>query len=317
MVRPWWRFVPASGLTEPSVGLRRRLDEIGRAVDWRRFDKYLRWLDPKGLHTGGYPPPVVFRALLIQQWYALVAIEFEYCLADSISCRRFVGLRGQEPPPSAETVNSFRRLLVERGVAVEVFAELDRQLESLGLKDLTGSGGALEAGEDAVEPPPRAVQPLGPPEWTETETRLLGYWESKRGRRRMPGLTDVKLSEIPELQPHALLIRVMPEDTDFRYEFVGRNVVDGNASDPTGWTVNRKAEQNLRSYGHSGLQNELAAVYAGAVGRRRPVSTSTYFLNAGLKKCEVWVTVAPLAGPETDTVAMLIGVALIKPILFN
>lgn len=321
MVQPWWRFVPSSGSNDPLVQLRRRVNEIGRSVDWGRFDKYLRWLDPRGTYTDGYPPLILFRALLIQQWYALVAIELEHCLNDSISCRRFVGLRGDEPPPPHETVASFRRLLVERGMAVDIFAELDRQLETLGLKDLPAL--SLEekharAPQPGPEPPPmRVVQPLGPPEWTEIEDAFLAYWEAKRGDRRMPALPDVKLGEIPAIQSHAILLRVLRGSQDFRYEFVGEKIVAANAADPTGSTISDKTDYNLRNYGHRGLQSELAATYAGAVKRGRPVSTSSYFMNAGLQKCEIWVTVAPLASATQDQVEMLLGVSLIKPILLN
>ena len=319
MVKPWWRFVPSSGTAGPSINLQQRLGKIDKSIDWNRFDKYLRWLDPRGEHTAGYPPIMLFKALLIQQWYALLAAEYEHCLADSLSCRRFVGLRGRQTPPSHETVASFRRLLVERGMALEVYAELDRQLEALHLTDLAGhASGPAEGYEAFPEPAPlRITQLLGPPEWTEIENSLLDYWEKMRVDRRMPRLKDVKLSEISEFQPSAILLRVIRDSNDFRYEFVGPKVVEGNDGDPTGKTISEKQQNNLRNYGHRGLQSELAATYAGAVKRRRPVSTSTYFVNATLKKCEIWVTVAPLAGTDDGEVEMLLGVALIKPILLN
>jgi hypothetical protein len=319
MAQPWWRVAPTSGLSEPSANLRRRLDEIGQSVDWRQFDKCLRWLDPRGECTGGYEPIKLFRALLIQQWYALVAPEYEYCLSDSMSCRRFVGLVGDEPPPSNEIVASFRRLIVERGIASELYAELNRQLETLGLKDLPDYAADRDRlAEAPLSPRPlRIVEPLGPPEWIEIEKSFLNYWNKARKDRSIPRLSDIKLGAIPELRPYAILLRVLPDLDDFRYEFAGEKVVEGNGGDPTGATIIEKINHNIRHYGHRGLQTELQATYCGAVKRLRPVSTSTYFVNAGVQKAELWVTVAPLAAADDRAVEMVFGVALIKPILFN
>lgn len=326
MVKPWWRFVPDTGAAQPSVNLRRRIDEIGRSVDWNQFEKYLRWLDPRAEYTAGHPPVMLFRALLIQQWFVLTTIEYEFCLNDSMSCRRFVGIRGDQPAPSHLVIANFRRLLVERGVAAEVYAELERQLDALGLRDIAGHSMAPAGPADLKpvqpspeEPPLRVVQPLGPPEWTEIEAAFLSYWDGIRKDRPMPTLGDVKMHHIPEIRSHVILLRVLGDaSSDFRYEFVGDEVTRGNEGDPTGSTVNEKALHNVRAYGHGGLQNDLLATYSGAVKRRRPVSSSTYFVNVGLRKSEIWVTVAPLSkNGEPEKIEMLVGVALIKPILLN
>ena len=317
MVKPWWRFVPPSGSVDPSVDLRQRLDRIDKSIDWACFDKYFRWLDPRGEYTKGHPPIMLFKALLIQQWYAMVAPEYDYFMSDSISCRRFVGLKGDEHPPSHLTIANFRLLMVERGVALEVYAELDRQLEAVGLTDPASHISEPDADTLSGPLPFHIVQPLGPPEWTELESALLRYWQKTRLHRRMPRLSDIRLSEVSEIQPYAILLRVIRESNDFRYEFAGPKVVEGNDGDPTGTTIGEKEQHNRRSYGHGGLQRDLAATYVGAVKRRGPVSTSNYFINAGLKKCEIWVTVAPLAGADDGEIEMLLGVALIKPILLN
>ena len=319
MITPWRRFAPHSGSTDPSINIRNRLDRIDRSIDWQRFDKYLRYIDPRGERTEGFPPLMLFKALLIQQWYALIASEYDYFLNDSISCRRFIGLMGGKRPPSHLTITGFRLLLADRGVAAEVYAELDRQLTALGLKEPADHASAPERDSGPRFRPLSlcGVQPPPPPEWTELETALRGYWEDTRFRRRMPRLADTRLNEVSEIQPHAALIRLIRETNDFRYEFVGPKVVEGNGSDATGTTVGEKVRYNRRNYGRSGLQSDLAAAFVGAVKHRRPVSISTDFVNANLTRCEMWAAVAPLAGASDDEIEMLVGVALIKPILLN
>ena len=261
---------------------------------------------------------MLFKALLIQQWYAMAAPECDYFLGDSIACRRFVGLRDEEVPPTHLTIAGFRLQLANRGAEAAVYAELDRQLEAAGLTDLAGQASAptLDVNSSSRPPPHRAVLSSGPPEWTAMEATLIDYWERKRIGQRIPRLADLRLSEVSEIRQHAVLIRVIGESDDFGYEFVGPTVVNGNDGDPTGATVAEKARQNRRNYGRCGLQSELAATYAGAVSHGCLASTSASFVTAGLKRCEIWITVAPLFGANDD-VEMLLCVALIKPILFN
>ena len=317
MIRPWSRLVPTSESTNPPLNLRWQLDVIGKSVDWERFDKYFLWLDQRGEQTEGYPPIMLFKALLIQQWYAMTTFEYDYFLNDSISCRRFIGLRSGEHAPAHPTIASFRLLMTERGVASPVQAELDRQLQTLGLADMLGHVSGAASGPSSEPLLYQFGQWLRPPEWTEMETTLLRHWEKARTDGRMPKLTDINFSVISEVQPYAGLIKVVRDSDDFRYEFVGPKIVEGNDGDPTGTTIGEKQHHNLRSYGHGGLQSELAATYAGAVRCRRPVGTWANFVNAGLRRCEIWVTVAPLAGADDRGVEMLLLVALIKPILFN
>ena len=321
MIKPWWRFVPLPESTDPSVDLRLWLNRIDRSVDWTRFQRFFRWLDPRGAHTEGHPPIRLFKALLIQQWYAMVASEYDYFVTDSIACRRFVGLRGDDEPPTHLTIASFRLLLVERGVALDVYTELARQLEAAGLSDLAADASRQDPDRDqdiSFGPlMPAGVQPLGPPEWRGLESALLGHWQKIRRDRKVPKLADIRLHEVPEIQPQAALIRFIREQNDFRYEFVGPQVVEGNGGDATGTTVNEKVWYNRRNYGRAGLQSDLAATYAGAIKHCRPASISAHFVNVGLKKCEIWGTVAPLTSGDDGDVDMLLAVALIKPILLN
>ncbi len=47
----------------------------------------------------GYPPLVMLRVLLLQNWYGLSDPELEIALADRLSFRRFCGLSLQDETP--------------------------------------------------------------------------------------------------------------------------------------------------------------------------------------------------------------------------
>jgi IS5 family transposase len=71
--------------------------------------------------------------LLLQQWYGLSDPGLEEALGDRLSFRRFVGLALDEAVPDHATISRFRNELAARDLASALFAEVNRQLEGLGL----------------------------------------------------------------------------------------------------------------------------------------------------------------------------------------
>ena len=69
------------------------LDRINEELDWRRFGKTLRKVF-KDCKDGrpSYPPVMLFKVLLLQQWYGLSDPMAEEAIADRLSFRRFLGL---------------------------------------------------------------------------------------------------------------------------------------------------------------------------------------------------------------------------------
>ena len=76
---------------------------------------------------------MMFKALLVQQWYRLSDAELEEALNDRMSFRRFLGLSLEDASPDHTTLCRFRNRLVEAGLAEKLFAEFERQLEKRGL----------------------------------------------------------------------------------------------------------------------------------------------------------------------------------------
>ena len=110
-----------------------RLSALDRLVDWRALDRVVVPLEPSRYGAPGYPPLLLLKALLLQQWYGLSDPGLEDALADRLSFRRFVGLPLDEAVPDHSTICRFRGALREAGLAEAVFAEINRQIDAKGL----------------------------------------------------------------------------------------------------------------------------------------------------------------------------------------
>lgn len=137
------------------LGRNEVLERVGEAVRWYRFEKLLRRLRPEGAGRPPYDPLLMFKALLLQQWYALSDAELEEALNDRVSFRRFLGLGLEDDAPDHTTLCRFRNRLGEAGLAQRLFAEFDRQMEERGL--LLKKGTMLDATlvEAATARPPQ------------------------------------------------------------------------------------------------------------------------------------------------------------------
>ncbi len=80
-----------------------------------------------------YPPLVMVKVLLLQQWYNLSDPVMEEMLRDRLSFRRFVGLGLADKTPDHSTLSRFRAQIAEHGLSEALFAELGAQFEERGL----------------------------------------------------------------------------------------------------------------------------------------------------------------------------------------
>lgn len=135
-------------------GGNRRLERIAGLLDWRALEGVLAGLYGSGTGRPSYPPLALLKVLLLQGWYGLSDPAMEEALGDRLSFRRFVGLGLEEAVPDHSTISRFRSLLVERGLAERLFAEVARQLDARGV--LVKSGTLIDAtliDAAAAEPP--------------------------------------------------------------------------------------------------------------------------------------------------------------------
>jgi IS5 family transposase len=112
-----------------NLGRNDRLDRIGEAVKWYRFEKLLRKLLPEGAGRPPYSPMVMFKALLLAQLYDLSDAGLEEALNDRVSFRRFLSLPLEAEAPDHTTLCRFRNRLVDAGLMEKLFAEFNLQLE--------------------------------------------------------------------------------------------------------------------------------------------------------------------------------------------
>jgi transposase, IS5 family len=110
-----------------------QLGEIDGLIDWTQVAGLLRPLRNRGTGRPPYPPLVLFKALLLQRWYALSDEALEDALCDRLSFRRFVGLGLEEAIPDASTLCRFRSDMAAAVLGDALFAAVGRSLDARGL----------------------------------------------------------------------------------------------------------------------------------------------------------------------------------------
>ena len=207
------------------------------------------------------------------------------------SFRRFVGLAGDQPPPDHAAVSDFRRLLLERDIAVEIFSELRDQLDRFDRSTLAPAFDAARGGTGPRIPSAIAtdIRLFRPPDWVTLEQCFLDYWNDKCRGRNVAMSTDAYLSDVPDgIAPHMVLVRRCPDDGGFRYEWVGEQVEAANQGSVVGSSLGEKSRRNVQEYGHPGIQGELERLFGAATAGNRPIGTATNLLNARGNRCRLW-----------------------------
>jgi IS5 family transposase len=123
----------SEALVSERVGRNEVLERLEQQVKWYRFEKLLGPLKPEGAGRPPFDPLLMFKALLLQQWYRLSDAELEEALNDRLSFRRFLGLSLEAAAPDHTTLCRFRNRVAEAGLAEKLFLEFERQLERRGL----------------------------------------------------------------------------------------------------------------------------------------------------------------------------------------
>ncbi len=146
------------------------LDRIDDELDWRRFGKTLRKVF-KDCKDGrpSYPPVMLFKVLLLQQWYGLSDPMAEEAIGDRLSFRRFLGLGLHDAIPDETTICRFRGRVAEKGLGDKLLRELNRQLDGKGL--LVKHGTLVDASLVEAQTRPPRKDDLHPPkdadaDWT-------------------------------------------------------------------------------------------------------------------------------------------------------
>lgn len=121
------------GWLDPGLGRNERLDAIAKLIDWSAVERLVAEIHAASEGRKAYPPLVMVKALLLQQWYGLSDPRLEEALSDTLSFRRFAGLGLDDGTPDHSTVSRFRAALRDRGLDTALLAEIERQLDGRGL----------------------------------------------------------------------------------------------------------------------------------------------------------------------------------------
>jgi transposase, IS5 family len=123
----------ADGLAKQPSRLSETLERVQSLIDWQQIDTLLAPLRTSRYGAPGYPPLLMLKALLLQQWYCLSDPGLEEALIDRLSFRRFVGLALGETSPDHSTISRFRSALVAQGLSQMVFEAVNLQIDAKGL----------------------------------------------------------------------------------------------------------------------------------------------------------------------------------------
>jgi len=173
----------ADGLVKRRAGQNEGLERLAAVIKWRPVERALDAIYDSDSGRPSYPPLLMFKCLLLQQWYQLSDPQLEEALADRLSFRRFAGLPLDQEVPDHSTISRFRGQLAARNLGQRLFAEINRQLAARGLMLKTGTLIDATLIEAAVNPPrdahstPGEGSPQDPDaDWTKRgRTSFYGY----------------------------------------------------------------------------------------------------------------------------------------------
>ena len=109
------------------------LDRIEKAFDWSSFEALLSPIHGSATGAPGYPPLTMFKILLLQQWHTLSDPAAEEAVRDRLSFRRFCGLPLEIETPDHASIWRFRQAIDKLGLSTKLLAEVNCQLDALGL----------------------------------------------------------------------------------------------------------------------------------------------------------------------------------------
>ncbi len=106
------------------------LVRVDKLIDWAPIERMLESLYS---HTGrpSHPPLVLFKMLLLEQWFNLSDPQAEAQVKDRLSFMRFVGLGLDDEVPDETTLVRFRQRLAS--LHTSLLAAINDQLEARGL----------------------------------------------------------------------------------------------------------------------------------------------------------------------------------------
>jgi IS5 family transposase len=121
------------------------LDGVSALINWSRIEALLSDIHAKRRGVRAWPPLMMFKALLLQSWYALSDPALERQLARDLLFRRFVELDLSEPVPDHSSLWRFRQRLEAEGRMEQLLEAVNEQLAEQGLYIKQGEVSIIDA----------------------------------------------------------------------------------------------------------------------------------------------------------------------------
>ena len=131
------------------------LSEVDEVLDFSLLEQELSGIYNSRTGRPSYPLVLLFKTLLLQQWYNLSDPGLEEELTDRISFRRFVGLSLSDSVPDHSTISRFRFQLGDR--YERLLSSLNTQFESQGF--IIKQGTMIDASFVRSSSPKKTVDP--------------------------------------------------------------------------------------------------------------------------------------------------------------
>lgn len=119
------------------------LEKVSAVIDWEMFRPLLdaqMSRVPKG--PGGRPAydrVMMFKIVMLQQWYHIADDKTEYMINDRLSFQRFLGLGLEDKVPDAKTIWAFKEEMGKHGLDARLFNMFTQAMEESGVITHKGS----------------------------------------------------------------------------------------------------------------------------------------------------------------------------------
>jgi IS5 family transposase len=192
------QFGLADGLIQRRGKKTAWLDQVDAAIDWPAVETIVEGIYASREGGLAYPLLTYLKLLLLQHWYNLSDEGLEAAVDDRLSFRRFAGIPLAESVPDHSSIWRFREQLAKRGLAEQVLAEINRQLDARGL--ILRQGTLIDASilEAAVKPPAGDAGEVSPHEPD-------AGWTKKNGKSRFGYKAHVAVDQDSGLMRQAIM----------------------------------------------------------------------------------------------------------------
>ena len=133
---------------EESLGDDNKFVKLNKLIDFEIFRKNFKSIyiqDESNQGRPAYDSIMMFKLLLLGQWYSLSDRDLSSSLRLRLDFMYFTGFTPTSKLPDYSTINKFRNLLIKKNMLKSLFKDLNKQLELQGLSINTAKGAIIDA----------------------------------------------------------------------------------------------------------------------------------------------------------------------------